>query len=170
MANTINGIGKPMFSAVHPVTGVVLRGNAFPYCMIGGLKAEYAKDSIVTELESGALVQDVNGYRNKYILDYSTKLDGEYCLDLQRYVNLEQQGYTILFRPHVDTPEIEEKVIFSNGSFLLQLLASAGKFVSMQGIVIELTATTLQPIQWVSSIEPLDPQPIHAMEDLTAIN
>lgn len=154
MSNTINGIGKPKFYVINP--GGEDRGEIyeFPYCNIGGVSNEMMKDSQVTELESGRLEQDVFGYRNKFILDFSLKLDGEYCMMLQSLLNLEMNGHRIFCAP---TGTIKYEVIFSNASFLLKLLPSAGKFVSMQGIVIELLQVELDSVDWRVTFEPGDP-------------
>ena len=165
MPNTINGLLKPKFTMINSA-GQTLRGSydIFPYCGAGGLQPRYAKDFQVTELESGRLEQDVFGYRNKYTLDYSQKLDASYCLALMEYLNNEIDGGRTLFEPTTDGGIVEE-VIFTNAEFLVQLMASAGKFVSMQGIVIELTAVELKYIDWRASIEAGDPLPTGVLDD-----
>ena len=153
MPNTINGLGKPKFYVINP--GGEDRGQIyeFPFCNVGGLNNEVIKDSQVIELESGRLEQDVFGYRNKFILDYSLKLDGEYCLKLQTLLNLEMTGHRIFCAPR---GTVKYEVIFSNASFLLKLLPSGGKFVGMQGIVIELMTVELDSLNWYISFEPGD--------------
>lgn len=150
MPNTINGIGKPIFYVLAPDGSDRGEYYEFPFCNIGGVNNELIKDSQVIELENGRLEQDVFGYRNKFILDFSQMLTSEYCLKLQTLLNREMSGHRIFCKP---TGLIKYEIIFSNSSFLLKLLPSAGKFVGMQGIVIELLTVELSPVEWQTTYE-----------------
>ena len=152
MPNTINGTGKPRFTVVHTDNSWIADYN-FPRCNINGFQQGHTKDNIVhTKWMNKGLIQKVNGYRYRYILDYSQLLIGDYCLELRELLNYELQGYKIKFTAHVDSLNIVDEVILSNAEILLRLLPSgSGEFKAMQDIVIEMLSIELKPINWIDT-------------------